>query len=485
MKNNEGKVHNTSIRNVKQTRGITLVALVITIVILIILAVVAINAVFGDSGLLQYAQDARNYQANADSADGELINSATEYIDGIIGGSGSGEDETTLPADGSFNSEKGVNTPNLGDNMELVKFDETQQEWIEDETNSEYSYIAGSGTSDNTASHWANARVTKDGIESYFVWIPRYAYRIIYFDSVESKTAYQEGTITEEDAVEQGKIIGYSDSRGIVDGQGRKIESVTSTTKTMVSEDYFMVHPAFTTEIENGGWTEELEGIWIGKYEASSVEGNGENETDDNVTTKTVKVQPGVSSWRYITIGNMYTVSRAYSEELNSHMLKNSEWGAVAYLTESKYGRNGTEIGFNQNTDYLTGGSSYITNVSQSSTGNVYGIYDLRGGAHEYVSAYYTDGTLNNGSSFTDGISDEYSTAYTSINVDTSYKYGDATYETRSWHLDDIHFIELSLPYFDRGGAFGATESNSGVFYYGANEGTANSDRTFRIALIV
>ena len=181
----------------------------------------------------------------------------------------------------------------------------------------------------------------------------------------------------------------------------------------------------------------------------------------------------------------MYTVSRAYSEDLNSHMLKNSEWGAVAYLTESKYGRNGTEIGFNQNTDYLTGGSSYITNVSQSSTGNVYGIYDLRGGAHEYVSAYYTDGTLNNGSSFTDGISDEYSTAYTSINVDTSYKYGDATYETRSWHLDDIHFIELSLPYFDRGGAFGATESNSGVFYYGANEGTTNSDRTFRIALIV
>ena len=51
----------------KRERGITLVALVITIVILIILAVVAINAVFGDSGLLQYAQDARNYQANADT----------------------------------------------------------------------------------------------------------------------------------------------------------------------------------------------------------------------------------------------------------------------------------------------------------------------------------------------------------------------------------------------------------------------------------
>ena len=77
-----------------QEKGITLVALVITIVILIILAVVAINAVFGDSGLLQYAQDARNYQTNADASDGELINDATSYIDGIIGGNGSGEEET-------------------------------------------------------------------------------------------------------------------------------------------------------------------------------------------------------------------------------------------------------------------------------------------------------------------------------------------------------------------------------------------------------
>ena len=79
---------------VRETRGITLVALVITIVILIILAVVAINAVFGDSGLLQYAQDARNYQANADSADSEMINSATEYIDGIIRGDNSGGGDT-------------------------------------------------------------------------------------------------------------------------------------------------------------------------------------------------------------------------------------------------------------------------------------------------------------------------------------------------------------------------------------------------------
>ena len=84
-------------RNI-QDKGITLVALVITIVILIILAVVAINFAFGDNGLISQAERARDYQANADATDSSLLNDATEYIDGIIGGNGgSGDDQTDNP----------------------------------------------------------------------------------------------------------------------------------------------------------------------------------------------------------------------------------------------------------------------------------------------------------------------------------------------------------------------------------------------------
>ncbi len=43
-------------------------------------------------------------------------------------------------------------------------------------------------------------------------------------------------------------------------------------------------------------------------------------------------------------------------ENLNSHEMKNSEWGAVAYLTYSPYGRNGNELAVNQCTGYYTGG---------------------------------------------------------------------------------------------------------------------------------
>ncbi len=217
--------------------------------------------------------------------------------------------------------------------------------------------------------------------------------------------------------------------------------------------------------------------------------GNSHSTSGDNTTEKTVKVQPGVRSWRYITIGNMYTVSRNYAEELNSHMLKNSEWGAVAYLTESTYGRNGTEIGFNQNSSFLTGGgaeNAYIeTNQNQSSTGNVYGIYDLRGGAWTYVAVYLKGGSLGNGA-FANGTSDEYSTVYNSNVEETGYKYGDATYETHGWHQDGADFVDSDSSFFNRGGSYYISAENTGVFYFShGNYGDSSYFGSFRLGLVM
>ena len=371
--------------------------------------------------------------------------------------------------------------------MELVRYTgegSTEKErWV---AGTEYSYIPGEGSSDNTSSKWANARVTIDGIDSYFVWIPRYAYRIIYFDSAESKKAYQEGTLTEADAKAQGKIKGYSDSRGIVDSEGKKVANVTCTTKETVSEDYFMIHPAFLADEDLGGGfgnnngtnDNGISGIWIGKYETSG-------------SSSQLKVQPNESSLTGLKIGNMYTYAKAYSAELESHMLKNSEWGAVAYLTESKYGRNGTEIGFNDNRSNITGGgknNAYATaNQDQSTTGNVYGIYDMSGGAGEKVASYYTGGNsteLNNGSSFTNTkTSDKYVTAYTGTSASTSYKYGDATYETSGWHSDFDNFMYSDAPFFERGGISNGIASTSGVFSFFYTSGNAYSNISFRLAL--
>ena len=65
------------VRQIKRTteKGITLVALVITIVILIILATITINAAFGEGGLIEKAQQAKNLTEESTISEQEKLNS--------------------------------------------------------------------------------------------------------------------------------------------------------------------------------------------------------------------------------------------------------------------------------------------------------------------------------------------------------------------------------------------------------------------------
>ena len=186
---------------------------------------------------------------------------------------------------------------------------------------------------------------------------------------------------------------------------------------------------------------------------------------------------------RHISIATMFTVAKTYSSNLESHMLKNSEWGAVVYLTESQYGRNGTEVTVNNNgeTYYTDGGAgnAYITNTVQSSTGNVYGIYDLSGNAYEYVAAAY----LSQGDIETTDGSTKYATVYNGISTSSAYKYGDGTYETGGWHSNKDDFTDLSLPFFARGGSY--DYENTGIFFCSAGSGSRALAGSFRLALVV
>ena len=399
---------------------------------------------------------------NAIQSEQNEINALLNELDDIIignggettpGGNEEPEEPTTLPTDGSFNETKGVNTPKLGTNMSLVKFDTGTKEWVVDETNSAYSYVDTSTSGNTNTSEWANAKVTVNGIESYFVWIPRYAYKII----------------GENNNIDIKFLKGTSN----IAADGITVCKYANENPT--ADDY-IIHPAFTNDANYGGGfgndngtnDNGIAGIWIGKYETARSDTVG--ATQGSATT--LKVQPGVTSFRSVSIGNMYTYAKAYNTNLKSHMLKNSEWGAVAYLTESKYGRNGTEVSINNNgTTYYTGGGeekAYITNTPQSTTGNVYGIYDLSGNAYEYVASYLKDGDFSySESTFTNGTSDAYSTAYTGEDESTAYKYGDATYETSGWHSDAANFVFSYIPFFLRGGYY-SNGGNAGVFcYYG------------------
>ena len=75
-------------------------------------------------------------------------------------------------------------------------------------------------------------------------------------------------------------------------------------------------------------------------------------------------------SWRKNTLGNMFKASLDYLTSDNSHMMKNTEWGSVAYLSHSIYGIN-REI---ERNDYL---HIKLTRIWKISEGSVLKALDL------------------------------------------------------------------------------------------------------------
>ncbi len=163
----------------------------------------------------------------------------------------------------------------------------------------------------------------------------------------------------------------------------------------------------------------------------------------------------------------------------DSHMMKNMEWGAVAYLKQSKYGLGTTDIAVNTNSSYYTGGGQsdvYKTNVAQSTTGNIYGIYDMSGGAWEFVMGNYNDTISNAG--FSSMPAAKYYDKYTS----STGKTGDATTEISGWYSDFVGFPDSSYPWFPRGGYYddGAL---AGVFIFDISDGGAYDNQSARAVL--
>ena len=400
--------------------------------------------------------------------------------------------------------------------MQAIKWEGTEEKPADKTNNGNdwYEYKAIEGEEDNNTSHWANAK-TENG--SYFVWIPRYAYRITYYQSETDHT-----------------ITGYYDGNGMWSAKDGAIKyALDEGIETVEAEDgnKYIVHPAFgtkqgsTTEektqnINNGGWGDTLTGFWFAKFEMS--------EDKDNLLASV----PGVQSVRSKKIGEFYTMGRnaTYGQTgavdtaatdgitqasfMNSHMVKNSEWGAVAYLTHSKYGRNGHEIAVNENSDYYTGGAqgetAYTSNQSQSTTGNVYGVYDMSGSAWESTAAFnipdengrfgdaYSKWSSSTGLTVLSN-STKYATKY--INYDRESfgnaiykvgKIGDATkevfvksdiYKGEGWFCDySIFATQNSFPFYRRGGIC-TYEAKAGVFCLNNGSGTGSSSDSFRAAL--
>ena len=549
---------------IKSTKGITLISLVVTIIILLILAGVTIATLMGDNGLINKAKDAKikteiasikeeiqtdilgkQAENNGNISDDSLKEILENY--GVLSDEEKLTDKTLTTTKGSyeikvsdiFNGTTVKDSPkeptfttvaNAPDTTGFNKSNTYYVAWDLNEVGTEYipneiQMESENGTKNSAPSnwydytqgvnHWANVKTTGGGNDCYWVWIPRYAYKV----PTRSSTA------------ETIEIKFLKDDTNIPIGETTEITNTTPTPGTWV------VHPAFTNE-GNGGFG-NLTGIWVAKFEASSsnvsvatVENDLATKGGGDTNSLQVRVIPNVTSWRGITVNNIFTVCGNLTEtgnslentSLDSHMMKNTEWGACAYLSRSVYGINGEVWNnpyYNNTTNYSpitglcgneTNGKNNATKImsntvkyneigggNASTTGNVYGIYDMAGGAWEYVAGIYKGTTSDNlgndtnRSNLWDSNNLKYVDQYTETTGSQSTyhgntnKYGDAVYETSSsgssntgsWDSSYSHFPHSSYPVFKRGG-LAYDGSDAGVFAFDGATGDAFTYVSFR-----
>ncbi len=360
-------------------------------------------------------------------------------------------------------------------------------------------------------------------INTMWVWIPRYSYTIKsedegnYFGKAslgnDSPTKKLPGEI-------DVKFIKNETDKGIAQYMGDNVNGWR------------------TNEAFNFGG-EKKTGMWVGKFETSGrLKRTCVDETCD---VSNVTIKPSVTSLSTQLVSSFFFMSRSmqvsyadtYGFNKNSgdlHMMKNDEWGAVAYLSQSKYGKYG-------NTDYIgenkeiyisnsfrkTGNSGGSPNASEddedyeyndmtnlgtgkgqagpgaSTTGNIYGIYDMSGGNYEYVMGvleYDAQGVdTHNGQIATGGsefkgldyygsatgsydlpnekyynkyksaspTSHDFTTAKPELACNGEVCYGHALSETSSWYSDGANFISYDYPWLLRGNYYMDT-TIAGIF---------------------
>ena len=245
--------------------------------------------------------------------------------------------------------------------------------------------------------------IPEEKIESYFVWIPKYRYQLWDLGQYDSLTA-----IDESKAHEIPIIFGDYNTSDNVAGECTTPMESGATGNCQVGD--YMTHPAFLSIPSTG--------FWVGKFETGYSDATTSTETEQNVNDASkVIIKPNTYSWKGIQVANAFYTSYNYQRDLDSHMMKNTEWGAVAYLQHSAYGSE-TNLRMNNNSSFLTGAqanneptcgytgtseecnkycndgtcnTSYPNSVLASTTGNISGIYDMSGGSWEYIMGVMLD----------------------------------------------------------------------------------------------
>ena len=436
----------------------------------------------------------------------------------------------------------GANKPVLASNMIPVYYDETEEVWKKadvNNNNSNYQWYSYESSGDKKGM-WANAVTVKDtnrqtylnadvgttismdDITTMWVWIPRFKVNTTDFTLISGKDSgycYEHGegqtTNTKEECEKLNSNfvwISHYKNPGAID-----ITFVKENEKAIDSFSF---------------GDKELSGFWFAKFvtshstlSSSTTENNlgCTNETCSNANG--IVIKPNVTSLRYNNVSNFFYASRSMeqvgnsfgflSNEVDTHMSKNNEWGAVAYLTHSIYGRcnnftNCTNVSRNSNEVYNT-----TSGKDTSTTGTIYGVYNMNASPNEYVMGVLADqnGKLRSGgyssnSGFTGMLED--GTTYTGVPFPDSKYYnlysgnyyeesaqigskyiGHALKEVDSWYINrgdyyimDSSHVNYSYPWLLREkmlGMYNVWHIDGQVFSCAADNGTNRAASRFVI----
>ena len=153
-----------------------------------------------------------------------------------------------------------------------------------------------------------------------------------------------------------------------------------------------------------------------------------------------------------------------------------------SYITGCSYGSPS-----NGNTDY---GCQYtydeeINGTGASTTGTIYGIYDMSGGSWEYVMSNYNN--VGDGSGFTSMPESKYYDKYTSNDVLTACDGNEclshSLNETIGWYNDRFNMASETYPWLLLGGNYGQSVDTFGIFSTTSNGGNVVDFNSFRLVI--
>lgn len=389
--------------------------------------------------------------------------------------------------------------------------------------------------------------VDQADILGYWVYIPRYTYEVMRRDGTDKPVKEQNFDIKFENT-KTPKKRPLACKTG--NGKDYRTECNVSRELPLMGGEVstWTTHPAFSFG------KKELNGFWFGKFETTG--------TTSQPTALPNSINLSGSDNGINGVGSFYSVAKSFGVDdpknvggrlvnspqnshhltkLSSHMVNNNDWGAVTYLSFSRYGAGSNGVRINSHLGYrgkddvcsVTGcgpssddsdnidtyddggtlGTQQACSLSDSqrayngtlgqlasTTNNLTGIYDMVGGGLEYTaSSHISDiNTLNTDRHIIQSVRPPYVNNYNfdkpnDCTFDTCG--GQALYETNDgggsqwnkWNLDsygESGFVTSSAPWFERGGHYGNPLSE--LVSSAADDGNAvyyGGAFSFRVAL--